>query len=74
MKTLLILAALCLSACSTQNKPLAMVRDDDPVMQLNPDRWTATANDLMVPPGDGAPRPLPAPVDTGATKVQFDGR
>ena len=50
MKSLFLLAVLTLSACASKNIPLAMVKDDAPVLQLNPTRWTATVNDLMVPP------------------------
>jgi hypothetical protein len=60
---IVFVAAVTLAGCGgPQNHPLPMVKDSDPVMQLNPDRWTATVNDLTWPPGDGAPRALPAPV------------
>ena len=53
-RTFIVLAALLgLSACGTQNKELPMVHSDDPVLQLNPDRWQADSNDLITPPGDG---------------------
>jgi hypothetical protein len=64
-----LIGLLGIAACSSQNKPLPTVKSDDPVMQLNPDRWTATVNDLTVPPGDGAPRPLPPSVNTGSDQV-----
>jgi hypothetical protein len=62
-------ATLGLSACGNQTIPLPEVKASDPVSQLNPDRWQATVNDLMLPPGDGAPHPLPAPVRTGSNEV-----
>lgn len=66
---IVLIGLLGLAACSSQNKPLPMVKSDDQVFQLNPDRWTATVNDLTVPPGDGAPRALPRPVNTGSSAV-----
>lgn len=62
LQCIVLIGLLAIAGCANQNKPLAMVKDDDPVVQLNPDKWTATVNDLMTPPGDGTPHPLPAPV------------
>ena len=62
MRTTAILLALSLAGCAGKTIPLPEVDADDPVVQLNPDRWQATVNDLMVPPGDGSPHPLAAPV------------
>jgi hypothetical protein len=64
-----VIVGLGLSACGNQFIPLPEVKADDPVSRLNPDRWHATANDLMVPPGDGMLHPLTAPVNTGSTQV-----
>jgi len=58
----LAVLALLLAGCGNKTVPLPAVKDDDPVAQLNPGRWQATVNDLTAPPGDGAPRRLPAPV------------
>lgn len=59
MKPLALIAALCaLAGCAASGPP--MVSSSDPVWQLNPGRWQATANDLRVPPGDGVPA-LPSP-------------
>ena len=67
MRTAAILLALALAGCAGKTIPLPEVSADDPVVPLNPDRWQATVNDLMVPPGDGSPHPLtaPAPVSSG---------
>jgi hypothetical protein len=59
------------AACSNHYEPLPMVKAGDPVFQLNTDRWTATANDLMAPPSNGAPRTLPPPVPTGSSEVRL---
>jgi hypothetical protein len=40
MRLSVVAVLLVLSACGSQNKPLPMVKDDDPVFQPNPDRWT----------------------------------
>jgi hypothetical protein len=56
---ILVLAVL---GCSDHGRELPMVRADDPLWQLNPDRWDASVNDLTVPPGEGTPRSLPAAV------------
>ena len=64
-----LIALLGMAGCASHNKELPTVKSDDPVFQLNPDRWTATANDLTVPPGDGAPHPLPRPVSTRSDEV-----
>ncbi|MGD0109040.1 MAG: hypothetical protein ABSC06_34155 [Rhodopila sp.] len=61
-RTTAILLALSLAGCAGKTIPLPEVGPDDPVVQLNPDRWEATVNDLIVLPGDGSPRPLAAPV------------
>jgi hypothetical protein len=58
----LAVLVLFLAGCGNRTVPLPTVKDDDPVAQLNPGRWQATVNDLTAPPGDGAPRRLPAPV------------
>jgi hypothetical protein len=50
-----LLVAIAVTGCAGQNKPLPMVKDSDPVVHLNPDQWSATVNDLIHPPGDGAP-------------------
>jgi hypothetical protein len=66
-RPIIVAFALCgVAACSNQYQPLPMVKSGDPVFQLNQDRWTATANDLMAPPGDGAPRTLAQPIPTRA--------
>ena len=67
MRTTAIVLVLSLAGCAGKTIPLPEVGADDPVVQLNPDRWQATVNDLMVPPGDGSPHPLtaPAPVSSG---------
>ena len=62
MRTTAILLALSLAGCAGKTIPLPEVDADDPVVQLNPDRWQATVNDLMVPPGDGSPHPLTSQV------------
>jgi len=62
MRTIAILLALSLAGCAGETIPLPEVGADDPVVPLNPDRWQATVNDLMVPPGDGSPHPLTAQV------------
>lgn len=69
LRIAIVTVALGLSACGNQTIPLPEVKESDPVSQLNPDRWQANVNDLMVPPGDGAPHPLPAPVRTGSSEV-----
>lgn len=61
MKYAAIILMLALAACS-DGKELPMVHASDPVWQLNPGRWNATANDLTVPPEDGIPHLTPAPV------------
>ena len=66
MRTTAILLALSLAGCAGKTIPLPEVDADDPVVQLNPDRWQATVNDLMVPPGDGSPHPQAAPVAVGS--------
>ena len=68
IRTAAILLALSLAGCASKTIPLPEVGADDPVMPLNPDRWQATVNDLMIPPGDGTPHPLVAPVS-----VRVDG-
>lgn len=60
MRSLVILGVLIAAGC-TQNTPLPMVEDNDPVVQMNPGKWSATVNDLTTPPGDGTPPVLPAP-------------
>ncbi len=69
IRTSLLAIVLGLSACASKTIPLPKVEPGDPVSQLNPDRWQATVNDLIVPPGDGTRQPLPAPVSTGSDKV-----
>ena len=69
MRTAAILLALALAGCAGKTIPLPEVDADDPVVQLNPDRWQATVNDLMVPPGDGSPRPPAAPVPLSSERV-----
>lgn len=58
----LLAASLGLSACSSQNKELPMVKDDAPFVRLNADRWQSDTNDLTQPPGDGSPQPFAPPV------------
>ena len=60
---------LALAACGNQTIPLPEVHGDDPVLQMNPDRWQASVNDLMIPLGNGDPHPVPAPVRIGSTRV-----
>ena len=58
----LLALILFVAACGNKTIPLPEIHADDPVLQLNPDRWHADVNDLMIPPGNGEPHPLPAPV------------
>jgi uncharacterized lipoprotein YajG len=60
MRLVLILGLGLLAGC-TNNVPLAQVEDDDPVVQMNPTKWSATVNDLTTPPGDGTSPVLPTP-------------
>jgi hypothetical protein len=53
---------IVLAGCTSQNKPLPMVRADDPFVQLNPTHWTDTSNDLITPPGNGISSITPAPI------------
>jgi hypothetical protein len=69
MRILAVVLVLGLSGCGGHYIPIPEVKDSDPVSQLNPDRWSASVNDLTTPPGDGSPRPLPAPVPLGTDKV-----
>jgi hypothetical protein len=72
LRPIILTLALCgVAACSSQNQPLPTVKAGDPVFQLNTDRWTASVNDLMAPPGTGEPRTLPAPVPTGSSEVRL---
>lgn len=51
LRVALFALALGLSGCGASHyTPLPKVHADDPVRQLNPDRWHATVNDLMTPP------------------------
>jgi hypothetical protein len=61
---LAIISLTSLSSCG-ENKPLPMVHEDDPVSRLNPDRWSATTNELMTPPYDGTPiaQPTATPIN-----------
>ena len=68
IRTTAILLALSVAGCATKTIPLPEVAADDPVLQLNPDRWQASVNDLMVPPGDGSPHPLAAPVPVSSDR------
>ena len=68
--TIVVLLAIGLAGCGGKYIPLPEVKDGDPVSQLNPDRWHATVNDLTTPAGDGASRPLPAPVSIVSDKGQ----
>lgn len=68
MKYAIILAMLALASCS-DGKELPMVRSSDPVWQLNPGRWHATANDLIAPPEDGTPQLTPTPVRATANEA-----
>jgi hypothetical protein len=70
LRTIVVLLALGLGGCGSKYIPLPEVKDSDPVAQLNPDRWRATVNDLTTPAGDGALRPLPAPVSVPSDKGQ----
>lgn len=56
----LLIIILSLAACTSHNKELPVVKSGDPVWQLNPNRWTFSGNDLITPPGDGAPHKVPA--------------
>jgi hypothetical protein len=58
MKSLVVLVLIGLGGCTSHNKPLAMVQDDDPVFILNPDRTTSAVNDLITPTEPGLPKPL----------------
>lgn len=69
MKRHILILLLAVIGCSATERDLPMVRSDDPVWQLNPDRWEASVNDLTLPPGEGAPHPLAAPVWLRSDKV-----
>jgi hypothetical protein len=61
MKYVILLAALALTACGGHYTPLPKTEAGDPVFQLNPGMWAATANDLVAAPVVAAPtRPAPA--------------
>ncbi len=45
-----LLLVIGLAGCANKTIPLPEVDADDPVTQLNPDRWQATINDLITPP------------------------
>ena len=62
MRNVAFLLALGLAGCGSKYIPLPEVKDSDPVMQLNTDRWQAMVNDLTTPPGDGIAHPLAVPV------------
>jgi hypothetical protein len=70
LRIIRVALALGLAGCGGKYIPLPEVKDADPVAQLNPDRWRATANDLTTPAGDGASHPLPAPVPAASDKGQ----
>jgi hypothetical protein len=55
----LLLIAAVVAGCASQNTPLPMVKDSDPVVRLNADQCPETVNDLTHPPGDGAPQRMP---------------
>ncbi len=67
IRTFLLLAAL--GGCASQNHPLPMVKDDDPVFRLNPEQWGGATNDLTQPPEDNfaLPRPIPVNADKRPT-------
>lgn len=69
LRIIVVAMALGLTACGNVTIPLPEVKASDPVSQLNPDRWQATVNDLITPPGDGTPHPLALPVSTGSNMV-----
>lgn len=57
IRIIAVIALVSLAACGGKFKELPMVKAGDPVFQLNPDRWTASTNDLTTPPGDGTSKP-----------------
>jgi hypothetical protein len=50
MRYIVLLAALGLAACGNHYTPLPRTHAGDPVFQLNPGVWSATANDLTAAP------------------------
>jgi hypothetical protein len=47
--------ATAVAGCANKYEPLPMVNADDPIWQLNPDKWSTSENALTPPP---QPSPL----------------
>jgi hypothetical protein len=65
MRYVVLLAALGLGACAGHYTPLPKTEAGDPVFQLNPGMWAATANDLTAAPVVAAPTVAPPAATVG---------
>lgn len=50
MRWVSLATMLVLTACGGRSHELTYVKSSDPVWQVNPDKWTATSNDLTAAP------------------------
>jgi hypothetical protein len=47
--------ATTVAGCANKYEPLPMVNADDPIWQLNPDKWSTSQNALTTPPAPPQP-------------------